>query len=57
MKISIVCSESSIPKAESFCAPSTLKRNLALINVRPRKVLNFHSARELWDSELNFCCA
>ena len=40
----------------SRVAPTTLKRNLALINARPRKVLNFHSAQELWDFELNSCC-
>lgn len=27
-----------------FRTPAALKRNLALINARPRKVLNFHSA-------------
>ena len=40
----------------SRVAPATLKRNLALINARPRKVLNFHSAQKLWDFELNSCC-
>ena len=40
----------------SRVAPATLKRNLALINARPRKVLNFHSPQELWDFELNSCC-
>ena len=40
----------------SCVAPATLKRNLALINARPRKVLNFHSPQELWDFELNSCC-
>ena len=40
----------------SRVAPATLKRNLALINARPRKVLNFHSAQELWDFELTSCC-
>lgn len=40
----------------SRVAPATLKRNLALINARPRKVLNFRSAQELWDFELNSCC-
>ena len=40
----------------SRVAPAPLKRNLALINARPRKVLNFHSAQELWDFELNSCC-
>ncbi|MGN8875978.1 IS30 family transposase [Pseudoflavonifractor sp. HCP28S3_F10] len=40
----------------SRAAPAALKRNLALINARPHKVLNFHSAQELWDFELNSCC-
>ena len=40
----------------SCVAPATLKRNLALINARPRKALNFHSPQELWDFELNSCC-
>ncbi len=40
----------------SRVAPSTLKRNLAFIHGRPRKVLNFHSAQELWQLELNSCC-
>ncbi|RGQ35442.1 IS30 family transposase, partial [[Clostridium] leptum] len=30
----------------SRVAPATLKRTLALINARPRKVLNFHSAQD-----------
>ena len=41
----------------SRVAPATLKRNLALINARPRKVLNFHSAQELWNLELLSCCS
>lgn len=36
----------------SRVSPDTLKRNLALINARPRKVLNFRSAQYLWDLEL-----
>ena len=46
------------PKGRNFSrvVSITLKRNLALINARPRKVLNFHSAQELWDFELNSCC-
>ena len=40
----------------SRVAPATLKRNLALINARPRKVLNFHSPQKLWAFELNSCC-
>ena len=40
----------------SRVAPATLKRNLALINARPREVLNFRSAQDLWDFELASCC-
>ena len=40
----------------SRVAPATLKRNLALINARPRKVLGFRSAADLWASELAICC-
>ena len=40
----------------SQVAQATLKRNLAQINARSRKVLNFHSAQELWDAELCLCC-
>ena len=40
----------------SRVSPATLKRNLALINARPRKVLGFRSAQELWDFELAKCC-
>ena len=40
----------------SRVAPAMLKRNLALINARPRKVLNFRSAQDLWVFELSSCC-
>ena len=40
----------------SRVSPKTLKRNLALLNARPRKVLNYHSPQELWDFELAKCC-
>ena len=40
----------------SRVAPVTLKRNLALINAWPRKVLNWSSAADLWELELNHCC-
>ena len=40
----------------SRVAPATLKRNLALMNAWPRKVLNFRSAQDLWDFELASCC-
>ena len=36
----------------SRVSPKTLLRNLALINARPRKVLHYRSAQELWASEL-----
>ena len=36
----------------SRVCPATLKRNLALINARPRKVLNSVSTQYLWDIEL-----
>ena len=46
------------PKGRNLSRVSlaTLKRNLALINARPRKVLNFRSAQFLWDLELLNCC-
>ena len=40
----------------SRVAPKTLKRNLALINARPRKVLGFRSAQSLWELEHLNCC-
>ena len=40
----------------SRVSPKTLKRNLALMNARPRKVLGFRSPQELWDFELAECC-
>ena len=40
----------------SRVSPKTLKKNLALINARPRKVLNFRSPLSLWDFELMQCC-
>jgi IS30 family transposase len=40
----------------SRVAPATLKRNLVLINTRPRKVLGFRSAADLWASELALYC-
>ena len=46
------------PKGRKFSrvAPATLKRGLALLNARPRKVLNFHSAQDLWEFEPASCC-
>lgn len=40
----------------SRVSPATLKRNLALMNARPRKVLNFCSPQYLWELELQKCC-
>ena len=40
----------------SRVSPATLKRNLALLNARPRKVLNFRSPAEMWELELLNCC-
>ena len=40
----------------SRVSPATLKRNLALLNARPRKVLNFRSPADLWELELLNCC-
>ena len=37
----------------SRVSPDTLKRNLALINARPHKVLQFRSPHYLWDLELH----
>ena len=48
----------SYPKGRNLSrvAPATLKRNLALINARFRKVSNWSSAADLWELELNQCC-
>jgi len=40
----------------SRVSPVTQKRNLALLNARPRKVLSFCSPQSLWESELLMCC-
>lgn len=37
----------------SRVSPKTLLRNLALINARPRKILNFISAQDAWEQELD----
>ena len=41
----------------SRIASAALKRSPALINARPREVLNVHSAQELWDFEFHSCCS
>ena len=57
MKMQTACFERFIRKRNlSRVAPAALKRNLALMNARPRKVLNFRSAQDLWDFELASCC-
>ncbi|MBR1746724.1 MAG: IS30 family transposase [Clostridia bacterium] len=40
----------------SHVGEKTLKKNLALINARPRKVLNYKSAAEMFELELKRCC-
>ena len=40
----------------SHVGEKTLKKNLALINARPRKVLNYRSPAELFELELKKCC-
>lgn len=40
----------------SHVGEKTLKKNLALINARPRKVLNYKSAKDLFELELKKCC-
>ena len=46
------------PKGRNLSRVSekTLKKNLALINARPRKVLNYKTAAELFEKELKKCC-
>ena len=39
----------------SRVSPKTLERGLALMNARPRKVLHFVSAADLWKKELENC--
>ncbi|MCH5171881.1 MAG: IS30 family transposase [Erysipelotrichales bacterium] len=36
--------------------PKTLAKNLALINARPRKILNYNCPSDLFDLELSKCC-
>lgn len=40
----------------SRVSPLTLKKNLALINARPKKVLNFETPADLFEHELKKCC-
>ena len=46
-----------LQKTDEFVrVPATPERNMALINARPRKVLNFHFDQEIWDFALISCC-
>ena len=40
----------------SHVGEKTLKKNLALINARPKKVLNYKSPADLFELELKKCC-
>ena len=40
----------------SRVSPSTLKKNLALINARPKKVLGFQKPVDLFEFSLSKCC-
>ena len=36
--------------------PAALKKNLALINARPKKVLHYHTPQDLFLENLSNCC-
>ena len=40
----------------SRVSPATLKKNLALINARPKKVLHYHTPQDLFERNLAMCC-
>ena len=40
----------------SRVSPTTLKKNLALINARPKKILNYQNPADLFELELKKCC-
>ena len=40
----------------SRVSPATLKKNLALINARPKKVLHYHTPQDLFLENLSNCC-
>ncbi|MBQ4117232.1 MAG: IS30 family transposase, partial [Clostridia bacterium] len=40
----------------SRVSPATLKKNLALINARPKKVLHFQKPIDLFELSLKKCC-
>ena len=41
----------------SRVSPATLKKNLALINARPKKVLHFQTPQDLFEQNLLTCCS
>ena len=40
----------------SRVSPATLKKNLALINARPKKVLHYQTPQDLFELNLSYCC-
>ena len=40
----------------SRVSPATLKKNLALINARPKKVLHYQTPQDLFELNLSNCC-
>ena len=40
----------------SRVSPATLKKNLALINARPKKGLHYHTPQDLFERNLSECC-
>ena len=40
----------------SRVSPATLKKNLALINARPKKILGFNKPVDLFDLSISQCC-
>ena len=47
------------PKGKNLSkvSPTTLKKNLALINARPKKVLLFQTPHDLFEQNLSLCCS
>ena len=46
------------PKGRNLArvSPATLKKNLALINARPKKILQFRTPQDLFIENLKNCC-
>ena len=46
------------PKGQNLSrvSPKTLEKNLALINARPKKILNFQKPQDLFELFLKKCC-